>query len=120
MKTTLVGSISDIHAACIYPTRNANFKSWISDIRLKSDSFLVSHFFIRRNVGKTKVVYNISAVRVILKPTLLSSLPINPPHWGLCTVQSVGKLPTIKSTGLQFYYGLACINQLGVSSSYNY
>ena len=35
------GRISYIRAACNYPTRNANFKSWISDIRLQSVSFLV-------------------------------------------------------------------------------
>ena len=28
------GRISYIRAACNYPTSNANFKSWISDIRL--------------------------------------------------------------------------------------
>ena len=28
----LEGRVSDIRAACIYPTRNANFKSRISDI----------------------------------------------------------------------------------------
>ena len=32
--------ISDIRAACNYPTRYANFKSWISDIPLKSVSFI--------------------------------------------------------------------------------
>ena len=43
-----VGSrISDIRAACNYATRNANFKSRISDIRLKLVSFLVSHFLCR-------------------------------------------------------------------------
>ena len=40
----LEGRISDIRAAYNYPTRNANFKSRISDIRLKSVSFLVSYF----------------------------------------------------------------------------
>ena len=34
------GRISDIRVACNYPTRNANFKSQISDIRLKSVLFL--------------------------------------------------------------------------------
>ena len=33
------GRILNIWAACNYPTRNANFKSWISDIRLKWKSF---------------------------------------------------------------------------------
>ena len=39
----LEGRISDIRAARNYPTRNANFKSLISDIQLKSVLFLVSH-----------------------------------------------------------------------------
>ena len=43
----LEGRISDICAACDYPTRNANFKSRISDIPLKSVSFLVSQFLCR-------------------------------------------------------------------------
>ena len=43
----LEGRISDICAACNYPTRNAIFKSRISDIRLKSVSFLVFHFLCR-------------------------------------------------------------------------
>ena len=41
------GRISYIRAACNYPTRNANFKSRISDIRLQSISFLVSQILCR-------------------------------------------------------------------------
>ena len=38
------GRISDIRAACNYPTRNANFKSWFLYIRIKSVLFLGSHY----------------------------------------------------------------------------
>ena len=48
----LEGRISNIRTGCNYPTRNANFKSWISDFWFKSVLFLVSHYKCRISTQK--------------------------------------------------------------------
>ena len=59
--------ILDTWAACNYPTRNANFKSRFSDIRLKMVSFLVSHYISDCHTTKEEMHNNCVLWKVKVK-----------------------------------------------------